>query len=432
MIDSRPITAPEIYPIGTIDFPRMEITTLENGATLHAYNGGDQDLLRIGIYFQGGSREVGVVEQSLCLATLTEGAVGIDGDDIADILDFNGARIATRCHSHYTGIELTVLNSRLSSVLPVMSKIVSRPSFPVQAIKIAATRAAAQLRLAREQVMTLAFEGFIALMAGKNHPAAFQPTEKDYLDCDRDTLVETWSKIATAKSCHVFVAGKINGNDMTLIKQFVLELPTSPSLDLSIKPYIAQKPQVLVTEHAGSLQNAIMAGMPAINRNSPDYANLRLSIMALGGYFGSRLMSNIREEKGLTYGISASLAASVDAAYISINAQCNCSYTEEVIRETAKEMNLLKTNPPTGDELSRLKAFAATQLLKSFESPVSIMSQYISQLVVGIPAGYFEEQQKAIDSLTGDIIAACASKYINTDELRISIGGEASSTLIHI
>ena len=145
--------------------------------------------------------------------------------------------------------------------------------------------------------------------------------------------------------------------------------------------------------------------------------------MALGGYFGSRLMTTIREEKGLTYGITAALIGSQEGAYLKISAQCDKSFTAAVLDETRNELRRLVTDPPRGEELQRLKLHAQSALAEMLDTPQSIATYYITELLVNTPTNYYDMQQDSIDAFGPDKCAALAEKYLNPDKLLTAIAG---------
>ena len=145
--------------------------------------------------------------------------------------------------------------------------------------------------------------------------------------------------------------------------------------------------------------------------------------MALGGYFGSRLVANIREEKGLTYGITASLNGSPEGSYVEISAMCDKKYAGQVLDEVASELKLLATDPPRGAEIERLKLSATTSLAEMLDTPFSRMGYYMTQVLVGTPDNYFEEQCRQIRLLTSDSIAEMASRYLDPQFLYSVISG---------
>jgi predicted Zn-dependent peptidase len=145
--------------------------------------------------------------------------------------------------------------------------------------------------------------------------------------------------------------------------------------------------------------------------------------MALGGYFGSRLMSNIREEKGLTYGISASLCGNYEGAYVEIDAQCDASFVEQVVEESRKEIASLWENPPRDEELHRIKLRVWSSLASIADTPFATSDYYITRRIVGTTDSYFQDQMEALKNLTSHRIAEIAKKHLNPDALTVAIAG---------
>lgn len=163
--------------------------------------------------------------------------------------------------------------------------------------------------------------------------------------------------------------------------------------------------------------------MPAIDRNHPDYIVLRLLVMALGGYFGSRLMSNIREDKGYTYGINSYLLGYPEGGLIGISSSTDNSTADALIEETIGEIKRLSKGDFTEDEIARLKQHAMSTLASSLDSSFDIMEYYINGLVAFIPSNYFEEQVKAVKSLTPELLTRVAREHLSLDRLNIAVAG---------
>lgn len=172
-----------------------------------------------------------------------------------------------------------------------------------------------------------------------------------------------------------------------------------------------------------ALQSAVCISIPTIGRSDPDYIDLRLAMMALGGYFGSRLMTNIREEKGLTYGISGALLGYREGGVASIDSQTDPRNVKQLVSETIKELELLRTVAMTDGELSAVKRYAMSALAASLDSPFSIMDIYLTRYTSGTPDDYFKLQQKAITDLTAERIMEVANRHLDPDSVKISIAG---------
>ena len=142
---------------------------------------------------------------------------------------------------------------------------------------------------------------------------------------------------------------------------------------------------------------------------------LRIAGCALGGYFGSRLNANIREAKGLTYGITSSLVGIDGYGVINIACQCDDRYVDAVISEIRQELNRMKSGDYTADEIARLKRFYMTSLSGILDSPFSVMDFYESAHIADIPSDYFAQQLRALEMLSVESLREMAHKYFQSD-----------------
>ncbi len=163
--------------------------------------------------------------------------------------------------------------------------------------------------------------------------------------------------------------------------------------------------------------------IPAISREHDDYEMLRITVCALGGYFGSRLNANIREAKGLTYGIGASIIGIDGYGAINISCQCDCQYVDTVISEIRHELDAMRSGDYSADELARLKRFYMTSLSGILESPFSIMDFYESGLIADIPSDYFKQQLDALEVLSPITLSEMATKYFNSEAALTVVAG---------
>ncbi len=423
MLDRK--IAPETRPFGFRKLPAETVEILPNGITFHRYSGGDQPVCNLLVSFSGGVQETPTeYEAQMAMSMLQEGTANYSGAEIAEILDFNGARFIRSTSAHRSGVNITMLNSGADEVLPLLADMLIAPSFPSDAVEAAKNVATSQLQINSSKVSFLADKECARMIWGDSHPTSKVATEEKIRTISRDTLSAWHSRMASGRTCHVFLSGLLDDRLVDKVRDFLLSLNLAgEGVEPLIIPMSPAAAGVNFVEKEGARQNAVAAAIPAIPRSHPDYIPLRLAIVALGGYFGSRLMANIREEKGYTYGISSYLAGSLEGSFTGIAAQCDMAYTEPVITEIRKELRDLVLNPPSGEELRRLKLFCSTSLIETLDSPISIMGYYATSLFAGIPDGYFEAQQHAIEALTPDTIAEMAEKYLHPDDLRIAVAG---------
>ena len=148
-------------------------------------------------------------------------------------------------------------------------------------------------------------------------------------------------------------------------------------------------------------------GLPVIGRENPDFFALKLLCTILGGYFGSRLMSNIREEKGYTYGISSSIAAMRYGSYLTISTQTGTEFTRPLIDEVFAEIDRLRNEPVPTDEFITVQNYLRGDMARTLDSPFSIADYYLSLKSNDLPVEYFAQQDEAIRQLSpGDLLSA--------------------------
>ncbi len=417
-------TPPPVKPFGPLTIPDETVEVLPNGITLHHVSGGEQPVCSISVFFPGGIAEYGDMSPRIMLSTMADGARDFADGELARLLDFNGVRIGSLVHGHWSTLRMAMLTHRAPEVLPLLKAIITAPLFPDERVEVEKMAMAARLETALANVATLADMQFDTLIMGEGHPLAQRIDPEAARAVSRGSIVDLHRSMLAPAGMHVFVAGLLDDALLDAIRFTFASISGNTVVPESILiPNTAAPAGTQAVDATDSLQSAIATGMPAIARSHPDYIPLRLTAMALGGYFGSRLMTNIREEKGLTYGISAFLAGSQEGSYIKIAARCDKSYTATVIDEIKAELERMASNPPEGEELERVRLHAASSLAETLDSPLAIIGYHANRLTIGTPADYFNAQQRAIAELTPELIARMSAQYLRPDELRTAIAG---------
>lgn len=422
-------TAPKVKPFGRLSLPSEQVVVLSNGLTLHVLNGGAQDVARLTIITEGGSADC----QNPCVATfaaelLREGNSNADSEAIADKIDYNGAWLNCGASGHFTTVQLSSLSAKLSSLLPVVVSCVTDPVFPQHAFEIIKQKGIARQQLNLSKVSFLATADNKRLICGSDHPESHILTSDEIAAITRQDLIDFHAGCLDAKLMHAYLCGKLADG---LVETVSRHLETIPSRGLGspirINKYEAEAPTCSIVKKAGSLQSAVVMSLPAIPREHPDYNALRMTVTALGGYFGSRLMMNIREDKGYTYGISSALIGSREGGYIMISAQCDNRYTDALVDEVKAELRRMVDCPLSADELDRLRFNVASDLASTLDSPFTMMDYYEMVRTVGIPYDYFDARQKTLASIDAEKVCDLSRRYLDPDQLRISIAGSLTA-----
>lgn len=419
-------TPPAVRPFGRLILPGEEKVVLANGLMLHTLSGGDQDVARLSIVAEGGTSDA----DNPCIASfaaelLREGNSMHDSSQIADLFDYNGAWISSSAASHHTIMRMSALTSRFDAVLADTVACLTEPTLPEDAFEVIRRKGIAQQQINFSRVSFLASADNKRMICGPGHPESRTPSTDEIAAISLDDIRRFQGSNLDAARTHAYLCGRLTPELTDCVARRLGEMPRRDiSSPIKIVPFSAMPPATSVTDRPESLQSAVVLSIPAIARTHPDYNFLRLTVTALGGYFGCRLMTNIREDKGYTYGITASLIGSHDGSYITVSAQCDKRYTEALIDEVRNELRGMVTRPLGADELSRLRFNAASDLASTLDSPMNMMDYYELQQTVGTPPGYFDARQDALADITPEIICAISQKYLDPDALRISIAGD--------
>ncbi len=418
--------APEIRPFGKLTIPAETIETLDNGLTLHHLRGGDQPVCTLTIAFEGGASEKGEALGRLLLNMLCEQTARHSADEVSEIIDYNGARLSGQLMSHHSALKLFALTHRTADMLPLLLEMLSEPAFDSARLEVIKTKCIQNLQTMRMDTAVLADEAMAPLIWGADHPLAHRTAEEDYIAVTPDMLLRAHHAMVTPRRAHAFFSGLYDDALLDEVRAMLRCIPSfgegTPVRLIDAEP--APIGSIVRVPFEESYQSALSLAIPTIGRSHPDYIPLRFSIIALGGYFGSRLMTNIREEKGLTYGISAMLLGELQGSYASIVAKCDKQFSATVLDEIASELRKLASDPPAGEELERLRIHASTDLARILDTPAGCMQHYQNIVFTGTPVNYFEQQLARIESLSSDTIAHMATTYLRPEALRTVIAGE--------
>ncbi len=414
--------APQVHDVQFMPMPQVKRQRLANGIELVTLDSRDIDeVTRITMSWQGGSLDADVAPAAEIAAQLVKtGSRKLDADAVADLLDYNGAWLNAELIGHNNSLTLFSLNRTLDTLLAAMVDMINEPLYPANEFSTIRDKVAATRATALERVTTHADALDHRLAFGPGHPMSRQYTPEEINDITLEMAISASKKLKGRQAPVVFVVGHLTPHVLKTLEHHLLRLECDADNHgiVNVIPAVTAPSTTLHDEMPHALQSAIRVTSPTINRSHPEYEDVRLMTTALGGYFGSRLMTSIREEKGLTYGINAGVYGHREGAFITINSQCDNRYARQVITEIEHEIEKLATVPMCNDELTAVKQTATGSLLAMLDTPFSIMDYYIVQRHMLTPDDYFARQQNAIARLTPESIRDTARRYL-VDKVRL-------------
>lgn len=418
---------PQVHDIGPLRLDNAATEQLANGITLHIVSGGASHLCRIGILLPGGIMEQPEAGLYRAVASLLpEGSMETPGKMMSDILETNGAWTGSSVTTHHTLINIYCLDTVFPTILSLARQMVFSPEFASDLTARTLRQLSSRSSVERHKVMDNATHALKERLYGGESPMSQWIDPDGILTITPDTLREAHHRRLDTTKMHIYLAGAVTDEMIDAVRNEFGEIVTDTRFDFTPVSLVSNPDGgEIYTEVEGAVQNAIVAAIPVPGRRHPDFYNLRFAAIALGGYFGSRLMANIREEKGLTYGIDAQLYAHPDGGYLQIATQSDCHNTEGIITEIVAEIErLMDPASFSPDEMQRLTRFVLSSLASSLDTPFMRMDFLQTREISETPADYFARQEAAIRSLTPDILASTARKYLTPNRLIFSIAGK--------
>jgi len=385
---------------------------------------GEEEINKLSIFMNGGTfHESAPMQATTCSMAVFNGNKDMNYNEIAEAIDFYGSWRAVQVFDNCTAFSLSSLNENLDKTLPIFFNSLRFPSFPEHEFELNKRQLSVNIATARESVKYIANKEMMRLYFGKNHPLATDPTPKDIDALTQKEINEFYINNYKAQNCNLVLAGHITDREIKIVDSIAGQWkPNGEEITHPIESASQPSDTMLKIFHKENVvQSAIVMTIKAIPRRHPDYINLRILITVLGGYFGSRLMNNIREEKGYTYGISASLSGRSFDGHIVISTECDTQYTWEVIEETKKEIKKLTQEEISKVELEKVKKHMLSDLVKTFDTPFNIAAYIGNMFCYGTYPSYFNEQVEAIMNITTENLLDIAQKYLNIDKLRTVI-----------
>lgn len=423
---------PEIKTFSTMHLNINEPEVLANGVRIYVVDGCAHDINRIAVAFGGGSFDETKPMAATLLASMTvHGSAKYTSQDVAEKLDYYGSWFGSRCLDHHTQITLHSLNRCTEGMLPMLADIIMHPSFPEKEFALVNGKMRSAYQTARDKVKYIANLEASRLFFGDSHPLARNIVDEHFDKLGIDDLRAFHHRYFQPQNCTVVLSGKITDKVYRLVADTFGAIPVGYGVPEPHQSAVRRsETRFSMIHREGAVQSGISMFMPAPGRGHADYIKLRVLIMALGGYFGSRLMSNVREDKGYTYGITASLLGRASVANIAIATECDNAYVRPLIAEVKSEIERLRHEPIPEDELDMVKQYMMSDLAKTLDTPFSIASYIDSMLFFGVDKEYFNRQVEEIAAVTSEELIELAQRYLHADDATIVVAGDNAASAI--
>jgi zinc protease len=417
---------PQIRPVELTKIPEAELFRLKNNVPVYLINAGSEELMRVEFIFDAGQvREEFPLVASSTNAMLLEGSSNYNANELNSAFDFFGAFVNPFIQKDNAGVTVYFLNKHIGKIFELCREVLFNPLFPEDELVNLQKKKLQLFQLNRKKIQNLAYDKFFESVFGPSHPYGKQIKESDFGKVTSETVRKFHDDFYSTGNMTVVVSGKIPGNAADLLDNFFGER----SFDLK-KEYQevafkieGNRDKRQFVEKKGAVQSAIRIGSSTINKKHKDYPGLLILDTILGGYFGSRLMKNIREDKGYTYGINSSLVSMKDSGYKVIATEAGKKYTGKTVDEIYNEIRLLQTRPVGLPEMQVVQSYLAGEMVRMFDGPFALAESFRAVWEFGLDNNYYYKLAEKIRTIEPDEIIALANTYYNIDDLYEIIAG---------
>lgn len=391
---------PQSEPLQFV-LPEYEKIMLDNKMPCYIVNNSTEDVVKIEMTFPAG--EAYGQNPMVAIAAnrmLEEGTFSRTSKQIADELDFYGAYLSLNAEKDYASITLYGLSEHLSNILPIFQDLVLHTIFPENELAIYLNNSKQNFMVNLEKVSVLSKRMFMELTYGKDHPYGRNVELEHYSDTNRALVLDFFKTYYQIADANLFVSGNMNAQARKVLNETFGQLDISKnnlvqkSVDFTLHTSMAD---TFFIPKKDAVQSSIRIGKATINRKHVDYASLQLLNTILGGYFGSRLMNNIREDKGYTYGIGSHLVSLQQAGFFSIATEVGCAVTEATLFEIKKELSILCDTYIDQEEIEKVRNYMLGSLLRSFDGPFEISDRLKTCVLNNLDFSWY---QQYVDKLT--------------------------------
>ncbi len=421
------IEAPQYKAPDKLYIPDEEKSYLNNGIPVGYVHGGSQEVCKIDFVFAAG-----VIQSNKPLVAsftnnlMREGTENYSAFEIAEKVDYYGAFLGQSTNYHHAQVTLYCLSKYLPELLPVMEEIIKRPLFTQHEFDIYLEKKKHEFLVDSEKVKTLAFRRSQEILFTDNHPYGRVAHIENFDLLSVEDIKQFHKQQYASNLCTILVAGQAGEEFLPLLNQYFggddWGNQTKENHQLP-EPKGAEDSFELV-EKADAMQSAIRLVRHMVTKDHPDYLPLQVLNTLLGGYFGSRLMNNLREEKGLTYGISSFIVSFLKAGVFSVATEVVAEKRELAVNEIFSEMETLQTEKVDDEELSRVKNYMLGELLRNLDGPFAVSDAYRGMMGFDIDIQFYHRFVETINKITPDEIQVLAQKYLNRNDFYTVIAGK--------
>lgn len=392
---------------------------LKNGVEVYAVNAGAEDVIQVEWVFWGGNwYEDKNMVASAANFLLKNGTSGKTAFEVNEHFDYYGASLGRACYNETSLIQLHSLSKHLGVLLPAVRELLTDAIIPEEELQLYKQNNRQRLEVSLKKNDFVANRLIDEYLFGFDHPYGRYSRFEDLAALNREDILAFYKTYYQQGKCVVFVAGKLPANLFELLEANFGDLPlhnTAPAVKLH-RPHPATEKKYRITNDANGVQGAIRLARPFPNRHHPDFLGVQVLNSLFGGFFGSRLMNNIREEKGYTYGIYSYLQNHMQESAWLVSTEAGRDVSEATIAEVYNEMALLRDELVDEEELLLVRNYLMGTILGDLDGPFHIIGRWKNIILNDLPGDFFYQTINSIKHISAKELQVLANRYLQPED----------------
>jgi len=408
---------PPIAPPAPIQVTEPETYMLDNGIEVFGFNGAVNEILKVDLIFDAGRwAETHPLTSSVCSGLIKSGTASVNALEMETQIDFLGSTIKASAGYNNFSVSVYCMTVHLEKCLIILQDILHKTVFPEKEIELDKVKRNARLRVNERKNDYVGDMVFKEALFGNEHPYGYTTTSSAIDNISQDQLIEYYRSALTPVNCMIGISGNYKPKEIDLLNKYLGD--ASDWQDKNSVPVTKtwttapSDLRKIERELKDSVQASLFVGTHSIERLHPDFKALSFTNLIYGGYFGSRLMKNIREDKGLTYGIYSYIQNYKHASAFIVNTETAVENVDQCLHEIYAEMDRLREEAVGDQEILIARNYVLGRMLDQVDGPFKSASTFMGLKSHDIPLSFIKDIELAVRGFTAEDLQATADKYL--------------------
>lgn len=408
-------TEPIVGELQEINLLQPQIEYAESGLPIHIMRNLPNDIFHVHIEFGAGKmQQIKPLVSSFTADLLFSGTADLSQLEIQELLDMQGAFVNVESGINHSSLHVYGLLSRFAETFDVVQQVLENPLFPQENFELHRKAALQRHLIGMEKNAYVARREFRKALYA-NHPIGAVADQEDFENITRTDCLSFFQEHFAQNIEQINVVGDLSVAQLNLLKR-IFGKRYLAATDAELLNY-ASEPCQLYFEKPNALQSTIRIGCVLFTPHHPDYFEFDILETILGGYFGSRLMQNLREEKGYTYGVGSGMTAYEQTGYFFISTEVGKEHKDAALEAIAHEIQRLKDEPVSLEELALARSYIQGQILKSTDGAFAQMSQFLFAKRFNLSQNHLNDFLKTLNQITAERLQQLAVKYLDWEKM---------------